>query len=293
METTETQTAKTLHICKNCENEFSGNYCNECGQHLEGDEPPSVSGILLYHFYHFLHNFRDFMFTSWHLLLRPGTVLLEYRAGKHKKYYNPLNYFLVVGSAFLFLSVNFPHGSVETATKNQMKMYGQKPYEELSPEAYQALDEEAKKEYDSQKRTFEGQVKYLEWAQRHFNLVMLITAPFFALGIYLSFRKYGYTYGEQLLFTFHLYGFSTLISLPTIPFANPMDLSQPIKFFTLPAFVLYFAWAFRDLHKISLIKGIWKTLLSYFLYMLIFMVMVFVLTFIAVIIYTVFFKKIA
>lgn len=293
METTETQTEKILHICKNCENEFSGHYCNECGQHVEGNEPPSVRGILLYHFYHFIHNTREFLNTSWQLLIRPGTVLLEYRAGKHKKYYNPLNYFLVVGSIFLFMSVNFAPGTAEDAMKNQMGMYGQKPVEELSPEAYEALDEKEKRRYDSQKSVLSAQVQYLNWVQKHFNVVMLITAPFFALGIYLAFRKSGYTFGEQLLFTFHLYGFSTLLSLPTIPFANPMDLSQPLKFFTLPAFVLYFAWAFKDLYKISLIKGIWKTFVSYFLYMLIFMLVVIVLALVGGITYAVISKTIA
>lgn len=218
------------------------------------------------------------MFTSWQLLIRPGTVLLEYRAGKHKKYYNPLNYFLVVGSVFLFMTVNFSPGSAEAAMKNQMGMYGQQPVEELSPEAYEALDEAAKKQYDKQKAVLSAQMKYIAWTQQHFNLVMLITAPFFALGIYLAFRKSGYTFGEQLLFTFHLYGFSTLISLPTVPFANPMDMSQPIKYFTLPVFVLYFAWAFKDLYKISIFKGIWKILLSYFLYMIIFMIVVLILS---------------
>ncbi|MEZ4828967.1 MAG: DUF3667 domain-containing protein [Bacteroidia bacterium] len=266
------QTEKIIHVCKNCDNEFSGNYCNECGQPVDGTEPPSVWGILLYHFYHFLHNLREFTFTSWQLLIRPGTVLLEYRAGKHKKYYNPLNYFLVVGSAYLFFFLNFAPGKTEADMKRQMEMYGQSPVEELTPEAYEALDEAAKRKYDSQKMVLENQMKMMQWMQQHFNMMMLLTAPFFAMGIYFAFRKFGYTLGDQLQFTFHLYGFSTLITLPVIPFGNPMDVSDVTKFYTLPAFVLYFAWAFKDLYKISYFKGIWKIILSYAIYMVIFLI---------------------
>ena len=40
-----TEIHSEIHQCKNCENEFTGHYCNHCGQKWEYDEL-SVKGML-------------------------------------------------------------------------------------------------------------------------------------------------------------------------------------------------------------------------------------------------------
>lgn len=258
-----------LHQCKNCENEFTGNYCNICGQHWEGDAAPTTKSILFYHLYKFIKNTKEFIHTSKELLLRPGTVLREYRAGKKLKYYNPINYFLVVGSIAAFLTINFSPLDAEKALKSNMEIWGIQAMEEYSEEELASLTEQERAKYERHLKSKNMQLDMIVWMQKHFNLLMLLTVPIFALAVYLAFKKTGYTYSEQLLFNFHLFGFTTLMASPTIILADPLDSTNFYRWVTIPLFLGYFAWAFKDLYHISFLRGIWKIILVYLLYFII------------------------
>jgi hypothetical protein len=85
------------HSCKNCDNVFTGKYCNACWQEWQGGRH-SIGTRARARFSEFWHDVQMLLKTTLGLLIRPGTIVREYLAGKHKTWYNAVNYFLVAGS---------------------------------------------------------------------------------------------------------------------------------------------------------------------------------------------------
>jgi hypothetical protein len=85
------------HItCKNCNNQFTGNYCNICGQKASTHRLNLAH--ILHDFFHALtHVDKGFLFSAKELIIRPGHSIREYIEGKRLKLSNPLLMILIVG----------------------------------------------------------------------------------------------------------------------------------------------------------------------------------------------------
>lgn len=82
--------------CLNCQHEFSGNFCPECGQRA------SVERFTFPYFFsrEFLATTfnldRGFFHTCLNLAYRPGHMIREYLGGRRKEYFNFIGLFLVL-----------------------------------------------------------------------------------------------------------------------------------------------------------------------------------------------------
>lgn len=87
--------------CKNCETQFSGKFCPECGQSVRDYDKP-----FSFIFYNFVGDFFAFDIRFFRtfaaLLFNPGFLTKEYFAGKRVKYAPPFRIFIFV-SFILFL----------------------------------------------------------------------------------------------------------------------------------------------------------------------------------------------
>ena len=97
-----------VQSCKNCEHEFSGNFCPNCGQSsIDFDRP---FGFV---FYDFLGNFLSFdarfFKTFKHLLFFPGRLTNDFFAGKRISFTPPFRLF-IFASFVLFLLLQFLTG---------------------------------------------------------------------------------------------------------------------------------------------------------------------------------------
>ena len=87
--------------CKNCENEFEGEYCNECGQRvIDKITWNHIMGSWLSAF----NVEKGFAYNLRELTIRPGAAIRKYIGGVTKPFLNPLSYFLL-SLAFLLLLV--------------------------------------------------------------------------------------------------------------------------------------------------------------------------------------------
>jgi hypothetical protein len=83
------------HTCCNCNNEFTGEYCNQCGQKL-------THRITMAHLAHdilhaFTHADKGFLYLMVQLFKNPGKVAREYIVeGKRKRYFMPFQYILII-----------------------------------------------------------------------------------------------------------------------------------------------------------------------------------------------------
>jgi hypothetical protein len=102
----------TKTTCKNCGNQFSGKYCNTCGEKVYTDHDKSIL-----HFFedalHFITHFEGtFINTLRAILTRPGKLSLDYCNGIRKKYFRPLAFFMILVISYLifpiFQGLNMP-----------------------------------------------------------------------------------------------------------------------------------------------------------------------------------------
>lgn len=88
-------------ICKNCETQFRGNFCPECGQSVKDFDKP-----FSFIFYNFVGDFfafdTRFFRTFGALLVKPGFLTKEYFEGKRIRYTPPFRIF-IFASFILFL----------------------------------------------------------------------------------------------------------------------------------------------------------------------------------------------
>lgn len=84
-------------VCKNCNHNIEGNFCQQCGQ------PAQVHRINAAYFLHDIphsvfHIDKGLFYTFWRLMKRPGETLGEYLQGRRVKHYRPFAYVLMLSA---------------------------------------------------------------------------------------------------------------------------------------------------------------------------------------------------
>jgi hypothetical protein len=91
-----------MKSCTNCNNEFEGNYCNDCGQKAFEESDKSIRHILADFFHAFTNFDKGFLKTIFTVVRHPGRLSIDYCSGKQKTYFRPVSLFLIVVIAYLF-----------------------------------------------------------------------------------------------------------------------------------------------------------------------------------------------
>src|SRR5262245_11561097 len=90
--------------CKNCGKQLAHreNFCPSCGQKA------NVHGLTFHSLLHeivhyFTHAEKNIFSLIKQLTFKPGVVAEEYLAGKRKKYFSPVNFFLIVAGLLVII----------------------------------------------------------------------------------------------------------------------------------------------------------------------------------------------
>jgi hypothetical protein len=159
------------HTCKNCGNPFTASFCNACGQKV-------AHRITMRHIWHdivhaFTHADKGIFHLFLQLFIRPGIVAREYIIeGKRKRYFNPFQYILIIGSIAAFVAVN-SHFMENTMAA----MSGPVPT-------------------SGRQAAFMKSVS--QFQNKYYNLNILLQLPFIAFASFLWFRKFRINYAEHL-----------------------------------------------------------------------------------------------
>lgn len=96
--------------CRNCGNTFTGTYCNKCGEKKFSAHDKRI-GHLVEEFLHFFTHFEGTLITSIKTMFtKPGKMSLDYSEGVRKKYYKPINLYLLLIVIYLLAPKLFPQG---------------------------------------------------------------------------------------------------------------------------------------------------------------------------------------
>jgi len=217
--------------CKNCDYplEASFIYCPECGQKSE-TRRLRLAEIINDFWTQFTDLDKGFFTLLRDLVLRPGVVAREYIAGKRRKHFGPLNFYLIMGTA-LILSVNVTewiHAHDRAANENS----GNAPSEErpstgsvietpaqTTPSIGEPTSEPSASDHDNPDNTAtssESRIPARREAVSHFwsqysDVVSIAAAPFICLFFWLFYRHIGFNYTELLVACLYMIGFTDLV----------------------------------------------------------------------------------
>jgi len=201
----EIQEAAPAPVCLNCGAHLSGRYCSQCGQKA------SDLRVRLGDFFHevvheFLHIDGKIIGTMSLLIGRPGQLTIDFLAGKRSRYVSPLRLYLVWSAIFFFLALAFGPGRF---VKIQRTEGGNKPAAVAQKPAEHSFG--ARVERGAIK--FEGDPQRINEVLAHDSpKAMFVLMPFFALLLFLFFRKRERFFVPHLYFSIHYHAFVFFLS---------------------------------------------------------------------------------
>ena len=182
--------------CKNCNHQFEGHFCNNCGQTAKTHK-------MNFHFvwhdiqHGLLHFDNGILFTSKELFTRPGNSIREFIEGKRVSHFKPISLIIVLATVYgiiyhyfhiNLLKIGMTGGIIDGWNNGNTK--GDTP-----------LDIN----------------KINEWLATHYSWAALLLLPFYSLGSFLAFRKSGYNYIEHLILNAFLTGQKLLVHIAFLP----------------------------------------------------------------------------
>jgi hypothetical protein len=172
--------------CKNCSNEFEGNFCNNCGQSSieQRISWKYLSSSITNDVFQFNHGF---LFTAKSLLIKPGQYLKDFFLGKRKGIYKPFAFLLITATIYLVST-----GLIGNNTF----------FDEFIDGVRQALTD---------KTNSAANLRILDFLEYNQTIIILFTVPLFSIASILSYRKYQYNLPEHLILNSYITGIQLLI----------------------------------------------------------------------------------
>lgn len=147
--------------------------------------------------HYFTHADKGIFSLLWQLISRPGLVAREYVEGKRKKYFSPLNFFLIVAGVYVFM-VNVLNSDTKGAYTSEKQM----------AQVEQIKDPEKKKHVLA---IFERRTKSITFFNKYANFVAMFATPFITILLWLFYKTDRYNYTEHLVANLYFSGFCVLV----------------------------------------------------------------------------------
>ena len=96
---------ETTHICKSCHHEFTGNFCNQCGEKVLKPSDKSFKTILNHILLTITFVDSRFIKTLWIVIRKPGSLSRDFANGKRVKNLSPMSLFFVLNLIYFFFPV--------------------------------------------------------------------------------------------------------------------------------------------------------------------------------------------
>ena len=248
--------------CKNCGHQFTGNFCNQCGEKVYSDHDKTFK-----HFageaFHFLTHFDNKLFRTWWLIMtKPAKVSTDITAGIRKRYYKPINLFIIGVILYLlfplFQALNMPLKNHFNELHRQVVIYGVKAKMESKHLTYEEVEK-----------------KYNEKSPKIAKLLLLIIIPLGGWALQLIFRNKRRYYFDHISLSAELNTFYLFFNFFIVPLLLTLIFSVARLFgsgyvdfgdsITVPlyfiAFGTYCYFAFRRFYNEKLGWAILKSVL--------------------------------
>lgn len=247
----------TSHLCPNCNNEFTGKYCNNCGQKLAHR---ITMGHLSHDLVHaFTHTDKGFFHLMIGLFKKPGQVAREYIIEeKRKRYGSPFQYLLIIGAiaTIVVVNTNFMQASMHAMGLDSTQQNN---------------------------RQVEIMEKVSAFQSKYFNLMILLQLPFLSLSTFILYKKSKLNYAEHLTLHTFILAQTTLISMILMLFLFILDKSNinilmSFNILLTVASLFYHTTVYMQFFKQLNFKGALRAIWAYIFGLIIFFVSVLILS---------------
>ncbi|RYZ86346.1 MAG: DUF3667 domain-containing protein [Proteobacteria bacterium] len=242
-----------MTTCKNCEREFVGNYCNNCGQKAKTER-------LDWHYisdeakYTFLHFNGGLLYSTKQLFTRPGDSIREFIEGKRIHHYKPiLLLFVLAGIYTLLLHYIDMDSYIAAITDNRIPKTAAEKY------------------------AFEMQNKVTVWIRDHYSIIELAQVPFYSLASWLAFRKYGYNFIEHVILNSFASAQRLIFNIVVIPIFIVLSRIDPM-YIMVSSVVTFLGYGLTIWTFITFFRGrdLGMIILRYILFLALFTIMMIV-----------------
>ena len=249
----ETKENTMAEICRNCAHEIVFNFCGNCGQKkVKRIDRNYIKDEIQYTV---LHMNKGFLYSIKKILRAPGTTAREFVEGNRVNHYKPLLLVFVVAGISAFLT-------------NIL----------LNPQ------ELLIKQYESQGMSTSVATAASSFIFKYSAFIMLLLVPFAAFFTWISFKKWGYNYYENVVITaYSLVCFQVITIILVLPVQYFLK-DNVALFFKIPSIlsllvlIVVFLWFYIDFYSTKpLSQVLLKSLLFVFLFCLSFMVLMVIL----------------
>ncbi len=174
--------------CQNCNHEFVGQYCSQCGQRAD------THRINWHYIWHEIphsvwHYDSGIFFTLRELITRPGYTIRDFLNGKRVKHYRPLALLLILGAILVFAS----HSLNVSFVKRGQETIG------TPVNASKGI------------ATFQQDLN--QFIEKNQTIISIAMIPLYAFWFWLLFRRRGYNYPEMLVTQTFITNFNFMSSL--------------------------------------------------------------------------------
>ncbi|HUR10296.1 MAG TPA: DUF3667 domain-containing protein [Flavitalea sp.] len=173
--------------CLNCSTPLTreANFCIHCGQSANVHRL-TLHDILHDTFHFFTHADKGFLQLLKALILKNGQIARDYIEGKRKKYFPPINFYLIVAAIFvLVINLLIPHNRVQR--DNHISR-------EIPENIYEVRRTEA-----------------VAFINKYSNFVAMIAVPLITVIFRLFYWKGRFNYTEHLIANLYMNGFTNLV----------------------------------------------------------------------------------
>ncbi|MGI9547785.1 MAG: DUF3667 domain-containing protein [Flavobacteriaceae bacterium] len=225
--------------CKNCDSDFQGAFCNNCGQRKTANDRLAFRNLIENFLNDQFNIQKGFLYTLKYLAKKPGEVGKMYVEGKRKRFTSPSK-FLIIAAALQAL-IDF------LSEKDRLiREYHYNYYPNISEE-------------------FSSSIEYwnLNLGTEYALSSTILFIVFIPLVLNTFFRRADYNYTELMVVSFYFNGIALIINtLIVFIFRHIFAVYLPIEVWTL-IYMAVLIWAFMSFYKhIALIPRFFKILAS-------------------------------
>jgi len=219
-----------MNNCKNCNEQFHGNYCSNCGQPAELRK---IDGRYIIHEIASAFNAeKGLLFTTKKVLLSPGESIRYYINENRSRYVKPITFLIVTSLIYTLICHYFKIGAEEF-------------YIQQSDIEMPTLN------------------LFITWMIDNNGYLSIIIGLFIAFPIRLFFRKYGFNLFEIFVLLCYLSGIASLIFSVTLIIQGIMHWN--LIHITVLIVMIYDTWAIGQFFDRRKAVSYIKAFLSYFL----------------------------
>ncbi len=262
------------YVCKNCDTNFVGNYCPECGQSIKEFERPFQFLII-----DFMGNMFAFDTRFWKtfvaILFKPGTLALDYVKGHRVRYMPPFRFYVFISFIFFLLLNLYTSRYTKSMEKSNFIIFESSNIDEkpLVSDSINidslALKAPIEKDNLQAKKDFlnEHPDIFVKQLLNNVSWGMFLLMPFYAFLLWLFYRKKQRYYITHFIMAInqHAFMFVVLIIMLTLSLIAD-DFTKPFRNFLLLLIPIYIIIGHKILYKQKTIKAIFKFLAIVFIY---------------------------